>query len=520
MTANALPAARAKGARMPVLVLSGLLAGPFLSMVDSNIVNVALPDIASSLNAPLTTAQWIVSGYLLALAGGLAASAYLARRYGTRRVYLWSLLGFTVASAACALAPGIGPLIALRAAQGALGAPLVPLAMNMLLGGEDAARGEFPAAAGIVLFLAPALGPTLGGLLIRAWGWPLVFLVNVPFGLLGALGTLRLRERPSWAPQPGARFDPFGMALLSGGLVLATYGATEGPQAGWASPQSWPYLASGAALLALYIAWALRRRHPAVDLKLLRRAQPALAVLLCTVASIVMFSMLVLAPIFMEQIQRASPLAAGLALLPQGLVTGLGVVLGGAFAARRGVRASAALGLLLLALTTAALLLVTVATPVWVLALLLSGRGLAVGLVIQPLLNAMLAGLRPAEIPDGNTLFNVAERLGGSLGISLLITLFSLREQARVAEALRSLGVRLGAGQLGGGGASQLPPAVRQRLADAAVAGFHDTVLALVMVAALGCLAALLLRDTAPAVSAERDGAAVPQGELAITGQF
>lgn len=306
-------AARAKGTHMPVLVMSGLLAGPFLSMVDSNIVNVALPDIASSLNAPLTTAQWIVSGYLLALAGGLAASAYLARRYGTRRVYLWSLLAFTVTSAACAFATDIGLLIVLRAAQGALGAPLVPLAMNMLLGSDSPEKSEFPAAAGIVLFLAPALG------------------------------------------------------------------------------------------------------------------------------------------------------------------------------------------LLLLALTTAALLLVTATTPVWVLALLLSGRGLAVGLVIQPLLTAMLAGLRPAEIPDGNTLFNGAERLGGSLGISLLITLFSLCERARVQEALQSLGMRLGAGQLGGSSASRLPPAVRQRLADAAVAGFHDTVLALVIIASLGCLAALLLQNRTPA---------------------
>jgi len=109
---------------------AGLLAGPFLSMVDSNIVNVAIPDIARELQTQLATAQWVVSGYLLALAAMLAASAFLAKRFGTRRVYLASLLGFTVTSGVCALAPNIQVLIALRALQGATGAPLVPLAMS------------------------------------------------------------------------------------------------------------------------------------------------------------------------------------------------------------------------------------------------------------------------------------------------------------------------------------------------------------------------------------------------------
>ncbi len=130
--------------RLTLAAQAGLLAGPFLSMVDSNIVNVAIPDIARELQSPLATAQWVVSGYLLALAAALASSAYLAKRFGTRRVYLASLLGFTVASGLCALAPNIQLLIALRVLQGALGAPLVPLAMTMLLGGGDRASACLP----------------------------------------------------------------------------------------------------------------------------------------------------------------------------------------------------------------------------------------------------------------------------------------------------------------------------------------------------------------------------------------
>ena len=134
----------------------------------------------------MTTVQWTVSGYLLALGAGLAATAYLARRFGTLPVYRASVVAFTAASALCALAPGAAVLVGARVAQGLVAAPLVPLAMSMLLGGSGNARSISPLA-GIMLFLGPALGPTVGGVLIGAGGWRAIFLINVPFGALAAL---------------------------------------------------------------------------------------------------------------------------------------------------------------------------------------------------------------------------------------------------------------------------------------------------------------------------------------------
>jgi EmrB/QacA subfamily drug resistance transporter len=465
-------------------------------MVDSNIVNVALPDIAAQLHTTLDTAQWIISGYLLSLAALLAAAAYLAKRFGTRRVYFVSLLGFTAASALCALSPTIGVLISMRVVQGALGAPLVPLAMSMLLGDPDT-PSEVPPAVGMVLFLAPALGPTLGGLLIHIAGWPLVFLINVPLGIVGALGVRRIP--PGKVPQASAdvRLDLIGMLALSGGLVLASYGATQGPQRGWGAREVWPFLASGGALLACYVVWALRRAHPAVDLKLLRHTQTALAVGLCTLASIVLFAMLFLLPIYMEDLQGLTPVVAGLALLPQGLVMGLGTVLGDRLAVDRGIRFCALLGMAILTLSTAALLFLSSTTPAWMTALLLSGRGLALGLVIQPLLLAMIGHLAGDEVADGNTLFNVAERLGGSLGIPLLATFFVVRERLRLTEALAPYGVNLPSAlpsSAGAAASARLPSPLRAALAQAALTGFHDTIWLLVVLSALGMGAALLLQ--------------------------
>jgi MFS family permease len=154
--------------RLGPLVQYALLAGPLLSMLDSSIVSVAVEPIARELHASLTTVQWTVSGYLLALGAGLAGTAYLARRFGTVPVYRVSVIAFTAASALCALASGAGVLVAARVLQGLAAAPLVPLAMSMLLGRGTGARRSISPLAGIMLFLGPALGPTVGGALSSA----------------------------------------------------------------------------------------------------------------------------------------------------------------------------------------------------------------------------------------------------------------------------------------------------------------------------------------------------------------
>ncbi|QBD83300.1 DHA2 family efflux MFS transporter permease subunit [Ktedonosporobacter rubrisoli] len=469
---------------LPIATQVGLIAGPFLSSVDSNIVTVALPVIANQLHTTLQAAQWILSAYLLALAAGLAASAFLAKRFGTRRVYLISLVGFTASSALCAFTPDISLLIAARVVQGLLGAPLIPLALNMLLSKQGGKRRRLPPAAGMMLFLAPAIGPAAGGLLLHVGGWPLIFLVNVPIGILGMLGVISM-PRTAGPPRTAAPFDPLGIVLLAAGLVLVLLGATQGPDQGWLTITVWPLLLGGAFLLALYVVWALRHPHPAVDLKLLRHSQSALAIGLSVLTAVVLFSMLFLAPLYMEEIQQLSALIAGVVLLPQALVTGLGTVVGH----RLPTRLSALLGMIILTASTALLLVVNITTPAWAIALILCGRGFALGMVIQPLLHAAIDRLGPTEVADGNTLFNVAQRLGASVGIALLSTFFLVREQVRTSAVLQASGFAPNTS------VTSLPASIRAKLGEAAVAGFHDTIWLLIALSACGILIALLLRD-------------------------
>ena len=398
----------------------GLLIGPLLAMIDSSIVNVAVPDIATELKAPLDQVQWVVSGYLLALGVALALTSYLAKRFGTLRVYSISMVLFVLASAACALAPTIGTLIGFRVVQGFVGAPLVPLALSILLGKDGIGGGKIPISAALTLFLAPALGPTLGGLLIGAGGWRWIFIVNVPVGIIGLLLVTRVPKHVGAAADRLVRFDPIGFLLLAVGLTGALFGATEGTSQGWDDPISWAPLAGGLLLLVGYTFWALNRPHPAVDLSMVRHRNSAIALVLQVLCSVVAFGTVFLLPIFMQSVQGHSALVTGLALLPQGIVMGIGTFVGQKLSGRVPLKALVLGGFAILALSSVFLLFLQQDTPLWAIALILSGRAIAIGFVTTPLLVAMLAPLPEDQLAVGNTLFNITQRLGGSIGVSIL----------------------------------------------------------------------------------------------------
>jgi EmrB/QacA subfamily drug resistance transporter len=424
------------------LVQYALLAGPLLSMLDSSIVNVAVEPIARELHASLTVVQWTVSGYLLALGAGLAGTAYLARRFGTRSVYRASVIAFTIASALCALAPTAEALVGARVLQGLVAAPLVPLAMSMLLGGgqgKDGGKGarNISPVAGIALFLGPALGPTVGGALIGAAGWRGIFLINVPLGALAAVAVGAIPAALAPGRRPGARFDLPGLILLAAGLTGLLLGASQGAAAGWAAPASWLPLAAGALLTCCYVAWAARRDQPALDLSLARHRGPVLSMALCALASVVTWAAVFLLPVFVQSVQGRSALLAGLALAPQGLVTGLSTALAPRWLARLTIRVTVLAGFAVLALASLGLLVIAASTPLWLIALILAARSVSVGLVINPLLQALIQPLRPDQLGDANTLFNTWQRIAGSFGIGLVAALYAA--QARTGHPVAAL---------------------------------------------------------------------------------
>ena len=349
-------------------------------------------------------------------------------------------------------------LIITRVLQGLAAAPLVPLAMSMLFGRGTSAR-SVPAIAGMLLFLGPALGPSVGGVLIGAVGWRSIFLINVPVGLVAALAVRAIPAELAAARQETlGRLDVPGLLLLSGGLVSLLLGIMLAGTSGWASPACWLPGLAGALLLPVYAARAGTTGQPVLDLTIARGVGAALALALCAAASVVTFAVVFLLPVFVQSVQRHSALLTGLAMLPQGIVTGLSTTLGQRALRVVSVRTTVLAGFALLAVASAGVLAINDRTPLAFTAALLAVRSVSVGLVIAPLLALLTSRLDVTKLPDGTTLFSICQRIAGSLGVGLIAALYA-----------------------------------RQQVAHGPVHALHVIGVVIVAIAAAGCLAAVAL---------------------------
>lgn len=408
--------------------LVSLIIGPALVMLDSGIANLALQPLAVHFRVSTTTVQWVVSGYLLALALGLTLTTPVTRRWGLRRVYVGALGVFIAASIACAAAPSIEWLIGARLVQGFGGAPLVPLALSALMSGSEEDDRPINPAIGAVMFIAPVLGPSLAGVLLTLADWRLLFLINVPIGLIGWVAAHRVPStvRSSHPDSPGG--DLFGLLLLMIGVpALVLGGATiaSGAVPPWATIG---LLSIGVPLLVGYAVRSRRIAAPAVNLAAVSGVRSVATLTVLVITSVVAFTTVVVVPLYVQGAQHGSPISTGLALLPQGMAIGVGAAAAAPLVGRLGVRAVTACGTVLFVVALVLLATrVALATPLWVIALILTGRGLAVGLIIQPLLSAWLSAVPSRWKTDCSTVFTVVERIGGSIGVGLLVSMYSRR---------------------------------------------------------------------------------------------
>ncbi|HXT37400.1 MAG TPA: DHA2 family efflux MFS transporter permease subunit, partial [Chloroflexota bacterium] len=310
-------------------MLVTVVFGAFASILDSTIVNTALPRIQHDFGADLHLASYVATGYILAAGVVVPASAFLANRFGIKRVYVSSLVLFTLGSALCGLAPNIDLLIAARVLQGAGGAALFPLSFAMLFGVfSNEERGKANALFGIPVLVAPALGPTLGGYLTQYVDWRWVFYVNLPVGIVGVVMALRvLREAPL---RTDRAFDLPGFLFASSGLGLLLFGLSNLAYDGWSSvgTVSGPILCS-VVLLAIFVAVALRGKAPLLYLRLYQRRNYTLGTIIVLVGTVALFGPGFLLPQYLQGLRSQTPFEAGLLLLWGGLGAVGGSVLSG-----------------------------------------------------------------------------------------------------------------------------------------------------------------------------------------------
>src|SRR6266516_2465921 len=287
----------------------------FMATLDNLVVTTALPVIRKDLHATIQSLEWTVNAYTLTFAVLLLTGAALGDRFGRRRMFVIGLAIFTVSSAAAALAPSAGALIAARAAQGVGGAIITPLTLTILSAGVPAnRRGAFIGAWSGIAGLAVALGPVVGGAVVSGISWHWIFWLNVPIGLaLIPLALTRLDETYG----PAGKLDLPGVALASTGLFGIVWGLVRGNGQGWSSPEIVTALAGGAVVMVLFVLWELRGAEaPMLPMRFFRNRTFALANVASLLMFFGMFGSIFLLSQFFQTVQGYSPLGSGLRILP------------------------------------------------------------------------------------------------------------------------------------------------------------------------------------------------------------
>lgn len=450
-----------------VLVLAS--AANLMVGLDALVVSTALTEIGRDLGASIEALEWTVNAYTLCFAAFLLTAAVLGDRFGRRRLFVAGLVLFTAASTACALAPGIGWLIAARALQGVGAAIVMPLALAQISAAFPPERrgwalGIYSSCAG----LSAVLGPILGGVVTEGLAWRWVFWVNLPIGLAAAaLALARLRETYG-AKGAGAKaaIDLPGLLLATGGAFALVWGLVRAGAAGWGSLEILSSLSGGALSVVLFVAWELRSAHPMIPMRLFRlRAFAAGNAAMFFLNGAFMSALFFMAQ-FLQAALGADPLTAGLRLLPWGVAVILGARNAVGFARRFGDAAAIALGLTVQAAGLAWLALIAdpaMAYASMILPMILTGAGFAVAVTIAQ--KAVVGVVAMPDIGKASGTLSTIRQLGGAFGVALTVVVFA-RAGSHATPLAFSHGFAAATGvaamlSLAGAGAGLLLPATR-----------------------------------------------------------
>jgi DHA2 family multidrug resistance protein len=404
----------------------------FMEVLDTTVVNVSLPHIASSMSATTDEATWALTSYLVANAIILPMTGWLAGRFGRKNLLLMSTTGFTLASFLCGVAPNLASLVVFRIIQGATGGALQPLSQAVLLESfEPQDRGRAMGFWAVGIIVAPILGPVVGGWLTENYSWRWVFYINLPVGIVAILMTRLFVFDPPYLRRESQGIDYWGMGLLVVGIGALQFVLDKGQQEDWFESNLIAMLAllSVVALVALVV-YELTTPHPIVDLRLFKDRTYSVGVFLMTVLGFALYGSLVLLPIMLQTLFGYSSLAAGEAMAPRGVGSLFMMPLVGVLTAYVDPRKLLALGLVIGGWTMIWLGNVNLAAGYWdfVWPQVLQGVGLS--LLFVPLTTVSMATIAPERMGYATSLFNLMRNIGGSIGIAVTGTMLARQRQS------------------------------------------------------------------------------------------
>jgi len=414
------------------LALVILCVGDLMIVVDTTVVNVALPSIRSGLGFSPTSLAWVVNAYMLTFGGFLLLAGRCGDLFGHRRLFLIGTGAFTTASLVCGLSTTQGMLIAARAVQGVSGAVVSAVAFSLIvvLFTEPAERAKAMGLFGFVMAGGGSIGVLAGGVLTDLVGWHWIFLVNLPIGVLVIVSGHRLLPTVRTA-DTRQRLDVVGAAAITSAMVLAVYAIVNGNTAGWTSTQTLGLLAAAVVIVTGFGIWESRVQSPLLPLGILRHRNLSVANVVGILWAAAMFAMFFLSALYLQRVLGYSPLKVGLAFLPGNVIMmAFSLGLSAKLVMRHGVRGPLAFGLVVAALA----LIWFARAPVHgsflidvLPAMLLIGIG--GGLAFNPVLMAAMSDVEPQHSGLASGVTNTAFMMGGALGLAVLASTAAARTQ-------------------------------------------------------------------------------------------
>jgi DHA2 family multidrug resistance protein len=415
-----------EGAENKYLIAFAVVLAALMQVIDSSIVNVALPDMMGNLGASLDEIAWVSTGYILAAVIIIPLTGWLGDFFGRKRYFVGSIVIFTVTSFLCGESHSLSALIFWRIIQGLGGGALMTVSQAVLL--ETFPRREAGTAMalfGLGVMVGPTIGPTLGGWLTDNYGWPWIFYVNIPLGILAALmiaGYVHDREDQRRPPS----VDYIGIALLATSVGSLQYLLEHGERADWFDSRFMTFLAVSGVVTGGLLLWReLTTEHPVIDFRVLRHRQMWVGTLLGVVMGVGLFASVFTLPVFLQGNLRMTAQQAGIVLLPGAIATAVSMGIVGRLTNRFDPRILITIGALLFATAMWKLSRITgeSGSTDFFWPLIMRGGGL--GMMFVPLTTVTLAELSHRELPQGTGLYNFFRQFGGSLGIAGIATLLS-----------------------------------------------------------------------------------------------
>lgn len=405
-------------------ILAALLVGGVTAILDTTIVAIGIKTIASDLHSPLTTIQWISTGYLLALAVAIPLVAWAQSRIGGKRLWLLALSLFLVGSALCATASSIDWLITFRVIQGIGGGAMLPLLTTLAMQSvEPSKMARTMSTVTVPIALGPILGPVAGGLVLNFLSWQWLFLINIPIGVVGLiLAVLWLPKDAPDAHAPRSKLDIVGFVLLSPSLAMLLYGLSQASSdGGFGNTQVWIPVAVGVALLVAFILWAVRKHGAAlINIGLLRVRSVRASSISLVFLGAALFSSSFLLPLFFQVLRGNTVLEAGLLMIPQGVGSLLARFFAGKLVDRVGARTLTIACMLLIAVTTIPFAFADTTTNIWYLGVALFFRGLGFGAALIPVMSVAFIDIPRTEMPHASAITRIVQQVGGAFGTALV----------------------------------------------------------------------------------------------------